>query len=64
MRNLWSDPSLREVRLDLLERLFDQIKWYSLKSSFEMDAIKIERDRHKRTIRIHKGGQKWSEVIG
>ena len=62
-RNLWDDPSARGIRLELLERLFDQIKWYSLKSSFEMDAIKFERDQHKLTTRIHKRGQKWSELI-
>ncbi len=63
MTNLWSAPQYREVRLALLEQLFDQVKRYRCRTDFEHDRREAARTRLAPTRLIHKECRKWSEFI-
>ena len=62
VRNVWQEPSYRDVRLKLIELLLDRVKSYSLKSSMDTDAKKDDGDRCKPVHLIHKKCRKWSQV--
>jgi len=62
MHNLWNDPAYREVRLELLEVLFDQVNLYRRRTDFDHDRREEERTRAAPTRLIHKYCWKWSEV--
>ncbi|NOZ21511.1 MAG: sulfatase-like hydrolase/transferase [Planctomycetes bacterium] len=61
-KDLWDAPAMRDVRLELMERLFDQINHYSLKSDYNLDAKKVKRDRFTPSYLVHKKAKKWSEL--
>ncbi len=63
VRNLWQDTSYRDIRLELLELLLDQVKTYSLKSSMDTDGRIAERDRNTPVRLIHKECRKWSQLV-
>ena len=62
IHNRWDDPACRDVRLELLERLYDQVNRYSRKSDFHADAAKHAGDRYTARELIQKNCRKWSEV--
>jgi len=62
MYNKWDDPSYREIRLELLERLYDQVNRYARKTDRDICAILREQDRNTPTQLIQKSGKKWSEL--
>jgi len=61
MHDLWEDEASREVRLELLELLFDQVNLYSRKADMDSDRRFDERDALTPTRLIHKKCRKWSE---
>lgn len=62
MHNLWDSPDHRDVRLELLERLFDQVNRYRRRSDFDSDAEKGKQERYLPTRLLAKRCVKWSEV--
>ncbi|MBM4080595.1 MAG: DUF4976 domain-containing protein, partial [Planctomycetes bacterium] len=62
MHNRWDDATYRDARLELLERLFDEINQYTLKSDMDTDVANRDRNRFTPTHRIHKGCEKWSRI--
>jgi choline-sulfatase/uncharacterized sulfatase len=60
--NLYSDLVHRATRLNLLERLFDQVANYAKKSDFQMDRRLESQTRNCLSHLIHKGLKKWSDV--
>ncbi|MHB8994023.1 MAG: sulfatase family protein [Armatimonadota bacterium] len=61
MQNLWDDPSQREVRLELLEVLFDQVNRYQRKTDMDSDLNIGGHTELTVTRLIHKAAHKWSE---
>ena len=64
MHDLWEDEASREVRLELLELLLDQVNLYSRKADMDNDRGSDERDALTPTRLIHKKCRKWSEFEG
>jgi arylsulfatase A-like enzyme len=62
MTNRFDDPAYQGVRLELLERLYDQVNRYARKTDFDRDRAVQQRDRLTPTHLIHKGCRKWSEI--
>jgi len=62
MQNRWSDPAYRDIRLELLEQLFDSVNHYSRKTDYETDAALEQRDRFTPTRLLHKHCRKWSDI--
>ncbi|NOY79985.1 MAG: sulfatase-like hydrolase/transferase [Kiritimatiellaeota bacterium] len=62
MFNLWDAPEHREVRLELLERLFDAVNLYARKTDFDADRRKAEATRLTPTRLVHKHCKKWSDI--
>ena len=54
----------REVRLELMELLFDQVNLYSRKSDMDRDRLLDEQDVLTPTRQMHKKCRKWSEFEG
>lgn len=64
MHNLWDSPAHRDVRLDLLELLFDQVNHYQRKTDMDTDARLQQETRLSVTRLIHKRAHRWSEFEG
>lgn len=62
IENLWDDPDFRDVRMQLMERLFDQVARYAKLSNGDTDLDLIEKHKTGPTVLIHKRLRKWSEV--
>ena len=62
MANRWDDPDYRDIRLMLLEVLYDQVNRYSCKSDFDLDRGKDQADRFTPTRLLHKRCKKWSDI--
>ncbi len=63
MRNLWSDPAYQAVRLELLERLLDRVKFFSCKSDYDTDAQRAREERFTLRALVQKKCRKWSELM-
>jgi arylsulfatase A-like enzyme len=62
IHNLWDHPDYREIRFELLMKLFDQVSSYEKNTSFMKD-IKIAAELEStETFMIHKHAKTWSEV--
>lgn len=61
MFNRWDDPSYKDIRLELLETLFDRVSDYDCKSTFAKDRVLAEKNSLSPTYLIHKKCRKWSE---
>lgn len=57
--NLWSDPTHREVRVELTERLFDRVNQYRAVSEMRDDMRMSKTDWMLPTRLIHKGKLDW-----
>ncbi|OGV65491.1 MAG: hypothetical protein A3K19_10415 [Lentisphaerae bacterium RIFOXYB12_FULL_65_16] len=62
MTNRWSDPECRDVRLHLLELLFDQVNQYTRKADIGSDYRVGHQTRFTPTRLLHKDCRKWSEI--
>jgi arylsulfatase A-like enzyme len=62
MTNRWADPECRDVRLRLLELLFDQVNRYTRKADMDSDARRNRETRFMPTRLLHKQCRKWSEI--
>jgi len=62
MHNLYEDPAHASARLELLERLFDEVNRYQRKSDFDTDREKDEKEVFSPAHLIHKQFGKWSEI--
>lgn len=62
INNVWNSPEYQQVRMELMERLFESINRYSLKTSFNTDRQEDQNTRNTPTMLLHKRGKKWSEV--
>jgi hypothetical protein len=60
--NLWRDPAQREVRLELLERLFDRVNQYRAPSEFADDRRLVHEERWMPTVLLHKRRKDWQEL--
>ncbi|WP_164821605.1 sulfatase family protein [Paenibacillus koleovorans] len=60
--NRFEDPVYASVRLELLERMFDHINEYRLKSSNSLSKEVGRRTRNTMTRLLHTGQRSWSEV--
>ena len=63
MHNLYEDPDSQEIRLELLELLFDQINQYKRKSDFDRDRLLDQEDFFTPTRLLHKRCGKWSDIL-
>lgn len=61
MQNRWDDHAYTAVRLELLERLFDQVRFYACKTDFDRDRTTDADNALTATRLIHKRTRKWSE---
>jgi len=64
MHNRWDDSAYREARLELMERLYEQVNCYSRKADRDTDIIQQQEDRYSFRELIQKKCRKWSEVEG
>lgn len=62
MHNRWDDPAYQQVRLELLERLFDRVNAYARKTDFDTDAVRSHEDRFTLRELIQKKCRKWSDL--
>ena len=62
MRNVWDDPEYRSTRLELLEKLFDEVNRYRRKTDFDDDHRKAALTGPAPTSRVHGGRTKWSQI--
>ena len=62
MTNRWEDRSYREIRLELLERLLDQVNRYARKTDFDTDAQRAGENAFSPTRFLHKQRGKWSDI--
>jgi arylsulfatase A-like enzyme len=62
MHNCWEEPAYAGVRMELLERLFDEVNRYQRKSDFDRDARLQEENFYTPTRLLHKRWGKWSEI--
>lgn len=60
--NVWDSPEYQGIRMELMERLFESINRYSLKSSVKTDVLERQRTLNTPTVLLHKRRRKWSEV--
>lgn len=60
--NVWDSPEYQGVRIELMERLFESISRYSLRSSVETDVLERQKTLNTPTVLLHKRRRKWSEV--
>ena len=62
MHNRWHDPDYRDLRIELMEQLFDQVRSYSCKTDFDRDPALGADNALTATYLIHKQSRKWSEL--
>jgi iduronate 2-sulfatase len=62
MTNRYSDPAYLSIRLELLERLYDQVNRYARKTDFDRDRAVEQQNRFTPTHLIHKRCKKWSQI--
>ncbi len=64
MNSVWDDPEYADVRMELLEQLFDQVNKYSRKTDRDADIARSADEALTPTRLIHKKHRKWSEFEG
>jgi len=63
MHNRWYDPAYSDVRMELMERLYDRVNRYARKSDFDSDAVRDHEDRFTFRDLVQKKCNKWSDLI-
>ena len=64
MHNKFDDPEYRDVRLELLERLYERVNQYARKTDYEVCKAFAERDRYTPRELVQKHCKKWSDLCG
>ena len=62
MHNLYDDPAQAATRLELLERLFDQVNRFRRRTDFDLDRRLDEKWALSPTRLLHKRCGKWSDI--
>lgn len=62
IHNLWDDPTHREVRMEMMEKLYVAATQYKLRTDMARDREIGRQTRHAPTRLLHKYRKKWSEI--
>jgi len=62
--NVYDDPEYRAVRLELTERLLDQVMQYDKRSDFASDRQESRLTRNAMTRLLHKRAKSWAGIEG
>jgi arylsulfatase A-like enzyme len=63
LNNIYDDPSYREIRLELLERIVDHVNDHMLKASPKLERVTDKGAKNSLTRKVHKGMKSWSEIV-